>query len=66
VLQGIDPGTLDDLMPPDEVAGLTLENIKNGPIYIPSQHYEALFDALLSMPRRDALLAMADNMKKEI
>lgn len=66
VLQGIDPGTLDDLMSPDEVARLTLENIKNGPIYVPSQHYKAMFDALLSMPRRDALLAMADNMKKEI
>jgi short-subunit dehydrogenase len=66
VLQGIDPGTLVDLMSPDEVARLTLENIKNGPVYIPSQHYEAMFDALLSMPRREALLAMADNMKQEI
>ena len=66
VLQGIDPSTLDDVMTPDEVAELTLAHIKNGPVYIPSAHYEAMFDALLSMPRGDALLAMADNMKQEI
>jgi short-subunit dehydrogenase len=62
-LQGIDPATLQNLMSPDEVARLTLKNLKNGPLYIPSEHYRATFERLLSMPRRDALLAMARSMK---
>ncbi len=63
-LQGIDPATLQNVMSPDDVAKLALENIQNGPTYIPSAHYRASFDYLLSMPRRDALLAMAKSMKK--
>lgn len=63
-LQGIDPATLQNVMSPDEVAKLALENIQNGPVYIPSAHYKASFERLLSMPRRDALLAMARSMKK--
>lgn len=63
-LQGIDPATLHNVMSPDEVAGLALENIRNGPVYIPSEHYKASFERLLSMPRRDALLAMAGSLKK--
>lgn len=62
--QGIDPATLKNLMSPDDVARLALENIQNGPTYIPSEHYRATFAHLLSMPRRDALLAMAKSMKK--
>ncbi len=63
-LQGIDPATLQNVMSADEVANLALENIQNGPTYIPSAHYKASFERLLSMPRRDALLAMAKSMKK--
>ncbi len=63
-LQGIDPAKLQNVMSPVEVAKLALENIQNGPTYIPSAHYKASFDHLLSMPRRDALLAMARAMKK--
>jgi uncharacterized protein len=62
--QGIDPATLHNLMSPDDVARLTLENIENGPTYIPSEHYRALFEKMLSMPRDQALLAMAKGMKK--
>lgn len=62
--QGIDPATLKNMMSPDEVAKLALENIQNGPVYIPSEHYRASFEQLLTMPRRDALLAMARSMKK--
>ncbi len=61
--QGIDIASLDNVMSPDEVARLALENITNGPVYISSDHYRAMFEALLSMPRRDALWAMADNMR---
>lgn len=63
-LQGIDPATLQNVMSPDDVAKLTLENIQNGPTYLPSDHYRASFAHLLAMPRRDALLAMAKSMKK--
>jgi len=47
-----------------QVARLTLENIQHGPTYISSDHYRSSFDKLLSMPRRDALLAMAAAMKR--
>jgi short-subunit dehydrogenase len=63
-LQGIDPATLRHLMPPDEVARLTLDNLGSGPVYLPSEHYKASFERLLSMPRRSALMAMAQSMKK--
>jgi len=63
-LQGIDPSTLSNVMSPDDVAKLTIENLRNGPTYIPSAHYKATFDHLLAMPRRDALSAMAKSMKK--
>ena len=62
-LQGIDPGTLKNVMSPDEVAARSLENLENGPVYIPSEHYKAVFDRLLSMPRRDALTATARSLK---
>jgi len=64
-LQGIDPSSLANLMSPDEVARLTLENIRNGPVYIPSDHYRASFEQLLSLPRDQALQAMAGKMKPE-
>ncbi len=63
-LQGIDPATLQHLMPPEDVAQLALDNIKNGPTFIPSEHYRKSFEQLLSLPRRTALQAMAGSMKK--
>lgn len=60
--QGIDPATLTNMMSPDEVARLTLENIQAGPVYIPSDHYRASFEGLLSMPREQALRAIAHSM----
>ncbi len=64
VKQGIDPATLDDLMSPDEVARRALDHIADGPVYVSSDHYRAMFDSLLQMPRRDALMAMADNIRR--
>ncbi len=64
VKQGIDPRTLDALMSPEEVARRALDNIANGPVYISSEHYRDMFAGLLAMPRRDALMAMADNMRR--
>jgi len=61
---GMDPATVPNVMSPDEVATLALENITNGPIFLPSPHYEAMFKQLLAMPTRDALTAMAGSMRK--
>lgn len=60
--QGIDVSKIKNMMSPDEVAQLTLDNIDNGPTFISSAHYEKQFDGLLSMPRRDALAMMAKMM----
>jgi len=61
--QGVDIAKLQNVMPAAEVAELTLDNLRNGPTFISSPHYRATFEALLSMPRRDALTAMAQGMK---
>jgi uncharacterized protein len=63
-LQGIDTKTLANVMSPDDVAARTLENLSHGPVYIASDHYKATFERLLSMPRRDALSAMAKSMRR--
>jgi short-subunit dehydrogenase len=60
---GIDPAKLPGVMSPDEVASVSLAGLKHGPVLMPSEHYKATFDKLLSMPRRDALMAMAKSMK---
>jgi short-subunit dehydrogenase len=62
--QGIDIKTLQNVMPADEVARLTLDNIQNGPTFFSSEFYKANFDKLLSLPRRQALMAMAQGMKR--
>lgn len=62
---GVDTSTLDELSSPDEVARTTLEHLREGPTYVSSEHYTALFDRLLAMPRRDALRAMSGLMKAE-
>lgn len=63
-LQGIDIAKLSHVMPAAEVAASTLENIRNGPTFFSSEVYRANFEKLLSMPRRDALLMMAQAMKR--
>jgi len=61
---GMDPATVPNVMSPDEVARLALENITNGPVYLPSPHYAAMFKQVLATPTRDALTSMAGSMKK--
>lgn len=62
--QGIDLSTLKNVMPAQEVVRLTLQNIQNGPVFFSSEPYRANFEKLLSLPRRDALMAMAKGMKR--
>ena len=61
---GMDPATVPNVMSPDEVARVALENITNGPVYLPSPHYAAMFTQVLATPTRDALTSMAGSMKK--
>jgi len=63
-LQGIDISTLQNVMSPDDVARLTLDNIQNGPVFFSSEYYRTNFESLLSMPRREALMIMANMLKK--
>lgn len=60
---GIDPTTIRHEMKAQDVVALTLDNLRNGPTFISSDHYRAMFDQLTAMPRRDALAAMAIGMK---
>lgn len=62
--QGIDTSSLQNVLPADEVARLTLDNIADGPTFFSSDYYKANFDKLLSLPKRDALMAMARAMKR--
>ena len=61
---GMDPAKMPNVMSADEVAQISLENMRNGPLLFPSEPYKAQFDQLLAMPRRDALTAMANAMKR--
>jgi short-subunit dehydrogenase len=54
-----------NLQPARDVARLALDNIANGPTYVPNDHYRAQFDQMTAMPRRDALTAMAGAMKAQ-
>ncbi len=60
---GIDPASLPNLMSPDAVASLALDNLDQGPSHFPSEHYKAMFGQLQAMPRGQALMAMANSMK---
>lgn len=62
-LQGIDTSTLEGMMSPEAVAAEALDHLDEGPIWIVGEHNQAMFDAILNMPRRDALYSMADAMR---
>jgi short-subunit dehydrogenase len=62
--QGVDPATMQNVMQPDAVAQLALENIDKGPTLVTSEHYKAMFEQLIALPRREALAAMAGAMKR--
>jgi len=62
--QGIDISKLQNVMTAEAVARLTLDNIQNGPTFFSSEPYKAQMDQLMSLPRRTALMAMAQGMKR--
>lgn len=63
VRAGIDMSKIANVQAPRELAALTLDNLANGPAYYPNAAYKAQFDQMLSMPKPDALRAMAAGMK---
>jgi hypothetical protein len=63
VRAGIDMSKIANVQAPRELARLTLDNLANGPTYFPNAHYKAQFDAMLAMPRPEALVVMAQGMK---
>lgn len=54
---------LRDLQPAAEVARLALDNLREGPTFVPNAHYRQMFEHLRSQPRREALAGMAQGMK---
>ena len=63
VRAGIDMSKIQNVQQPRDVAISTLDNLANGPVHFPNAAYKAQFDQMLALPRRDALLAMAQAMK---
>lgn len=58
-----DHAPVANLQPARDVARLALDNIANGPTYVPNDHYRGMFERIVALPRRDALTAMAASMK---
>ena len=52
-----------NMQPAREVAQLALDNIANGPVFVPNAHYKAQFEQLTAMPRAQAVVAMASALK---
>lgn len=63
---GFDASAMAHVMTADAVARATLNNITNGPVFISSEHYQAMFEQLLALPRGQALQAMANSIKGSI
>jgi uncharacterized protein len=63
---GMDPSKMRNVMKAADVAALTLDNLREGPTFISSEHYRQQFDGLLAMPRRAALTAMAAGLKQSL
>jgi short-subunit dehydrogenase len=60
---GVDMSQLANVQQPRAVAISTLDNLANGPAHFPNAAYKAQFDQLLSLPKSDALKAMAQAMQ---
>lgn len=61
--QGFDPSKMQNVQSARDCARLTLDHIADGPTFCPNEHYRALFEKMLAMPRKQALLAMAQGMR---
>ncbi|MEO6093322.1 MAG: SDR family NAD(P)-dependent oxidoreductase [Novosphingobium sp.] len=59
-------GMVDKLQPAADVARLALDDIAEGPTFVPHAHYREMFDKLTAMPRREALVGMAEGLKASV
>ncbi|HUD30832.1 MAG TPA: SDR family NAD(P)-dependent oxidoreductase [Novosphingobium sp.] len=57
---------LANLQAAPEVARLALDNLREGPTFVPHAHYRAMFDQLRALPRREALAGMAEGMRARL
>lgn len=62
--QGVDKSKLTGMMSPDEVAQIGLDNLANGPVVIAGEQNREIFEGMQQMPRRDALVMMAQTMQE--
>lgn len=53
----------EDCQPAREVAQLALDRIQDGPTFVPSDRYRAMFEQLRAGPRPETLARMAEGMK---
>lgn len=60
---GYDMSTMEGALKPGEVAAQALDRIADGPTFVSGDRYRAMFEALVAMPRRDALTTMAAGIK---
>jgi short-subunit dehydrogenase len=60
---GYDLAKMPNVSKPADVAAGALDRLADGPLYVSSDHYRAMFEKLAAMPRRDALVAMASGVK---
>jgi len=60
---GYDPAKMPNVMKAADVVARTLDRIADGPIFVSSDHYRAMFEKLSAMPRGEALMAMAAGIK---
>jgi len=63
---GADASVMPNVMSAAAVAELALDNIKNGPVFVSSEHYRRLFDQLVAMPRDQALATMAAQLQRHL
>jgi short-subunit dehydrogenase len=64
--RGLGGDTMQNLQSAREVARLALDNIAEGPTFVPNEQYKAMYDELLAQPRRGALVAMAESIKQYV
>ena len=64
--QGVDPASMVGMLPPEAVVEFALGNLNNGPTLVSHEMYRDMFAHLTSLPRRDALMQMADLIKNSI
>jgi len=59
--QGIDPATIEGLVPPQQVVDEALENLNNGPTWFVSERFRAGEKQLRAMTRNEVVKAISSH-----